>query len=137
MRHALRRFRNRVRLLVFDHLQPMLEAAQEIVGFAELVCDLSLDVASGRQGLERLDRAASTERRIAAAQNKLLRLYEELDLADAAAAELDVVSGRGDRAVFTVSMDLPLDGVDVLDGCVVEIAAPDERLDRFEKPRRR
>ena len=61
-----------------------------------------------------------------AAGDQLLRLHEELDLADAAAPELDVVAGDRDRAEALEGMDLPLHGVDVGDGREVEIFAPDE-----------
>ena len=40
---------------------------------------------------------AAAQLRLAAAGDQLLRLHEELDLADAAAAELDVVAGDRDR----------------------------------------
>ena len=41
-------------------------------------------------------RAASAQSPIPATENQLLRLGEELDLADAAPSELDVVTGDGD-----------------------------------------
>ena len=64
--------------------------------------------------------------RVAAAGDELLGLHEELDLADAAAAELDVVAGDRDLAVAAIGVDLPLDRVDVGDRGEVEIFAPDE-----------
>ncbi len=63
---------------------------------------------------------------LAAAGDQLLRLHEELDLADAAAPELDVVARHRDRAEAAVGVDLPLHGVDVGDGRIVEVLAPDE-----------
>ena len=65
--------------------------------------------------------------RLAAAGDQLLRLHEELDLANAAAAELDVVAGDRDLAEAAEGVDLPLHGVDVGDGGEVEVLAPDER----------
>ena len=64
--------------------------------------------------------------RIAAAGDQLLGLREELDLADAAAAELDVVALDRDLAVPAIGVDLPLHRVHVGDGGEVEIFAPDE-----------
>ena len=64
---------------------------------------------------------------MAAAGDQLLGLHEELDLADAAAAELDVVAFDRDLAVAAIGVDLPLHRVDVGDGGEVEILAPDER----------
>src|SRR6185369_10890930 len=71
--------------------------------------------------------AGSTQpqRRIAAAEDQLLRLGEELDLANAAAAELDVVAGDLDRAAAAMGIDLPLDRMDVVDRREVEMAPPD------------
>ncbi len=71
--------------------------------------------------------AAATQRRHAAAGDQLLRLDEEFDLADAAAAELDVVALDRNRAVALMRMDLPLDRMDIGDRRVVEVFAKDER----------
>ena len=68
-----------------------------------------------------------------AAGDQLLGLHEELDLADAAAAELDVVALDGDLAMALVGVDLPLHRVDVGDRGEVEILAPDERRRRLEE----
>ena len=61
-----------------------------------------------------------------AAGDELLGLHEELDLADAAAAELDVVALDRDLAMAAIGVDLPLHRVDVGDRGEVEIFAPDE-----------
>ena len=66
-----------------------------------------------------------------AAPDQLLGLGEEFDLADAAAAELDVVAADGDVAMALDRVDLALDRVDVLDGGEVEVTAPDERAQSF------
>ena len=63
---------------------------------------------------------------MAAADDELLGLDEELDLADAAAAELDVVALDRDLVVAPIGVDLPLHRVDVGDRGEVEILAPDE-----------
>ncbi len=56
----------------------------------------------------------------------MLGLHEKLDLADAAAAELDVVAGDRDLLVAAEGVDLPLHRVHVGDRRVVEVAPPDE-----------
>src|SRR5438128_8360559 len=61
-----------------------------------------------------------------AAGDELLGLHEKLDLADAAAAELDVVAFDRDVLVAAVGVDLPLQRLDVGDGGIVEILPPDE-----------
>ena len=75
--------------------------------------------------------------RIAAAEDQLLRLGEEFDLADAAASELDIVAGDRDARVPAMAVNLALDGVDVLDGGVVQALAPDEGLHVLQEQRAR
>ena len=69
----------------------------------------------------------------AAAEDELLRLDEELDFANAAAPELDVVAGDRDLAMAAHGVDLPLHRMDVGDRGIVEIFAPDERRELGEK----
>ena len=75
--------------------------------------------------IARVCRAA--QRRIAPAGDQLLRLHEELDLADAAAPALDVVAEHAHRPVPAMRMHLPLDRMDVGDRREVEVFSPDER----------
>ena len=79
-----------------------------------------------RERGEHGERLAAAQLRMAAAGDQLLRLHEELDLADAAAAELDVVALDRDLAVAAIGVDLPLHRVHVGDRGEVEIFAPDE-----------
>ena len=65
--------------------------------------------------------------------DQLLGLGEELDLADTAASELYVVTRDSDRTETPVRLYLAFDGVDIEDGGVVEVFAPDERRDLLEK----
>ena len=64
--------------------------------------------------------------RAPAPEDELLRLDEELDLTDAAAPELHVVAGDRDGGMTPHGVDLALHRMDVGDGAVVEILAPDE-----------
>ena len=116
----------RVGLLVVDHLQPVLDPAQEPVGSSDVGRDLGADLAGAGQRRQRRNGAVRPHRRDAPAPDQLLRLDEELDLADAAAAELDVVAAQRDAAAAAMRVDLPLDRMDVLDGGEVEVLAPDE-----------
>ena len=70
---------------------------------------------------------------VASAPNQLLGLGEELDLANAAGAELDVVAVDGNLAAAFVGMDLALDGMDILDGGKVEMLAPHEGPQRTQE----
>ena len=59
------------------------------------------------------------------AQDELLRLDEELDLADAAAPDLEIVTEQADGRKAAMGVDLALDGMNIADCGVVEISAPD------------
>src|SRR5439155_11308193 len=72
-----------------------------------------------------------------AAPDQLLGLGEELDLADAAAPGLDVVTLDRDSAAALMRLDLTLDRVDILDRRKVEVLAPDKGLQIREKAPRR
>jgi hypothetical protein len=60
-------------------------------------------------------------------KNELLRLDEKLDLADAAAPELDFVARHDNLLMAAHGVDLALHRVYVGDRRIVEILAPDER----------
>ncbi len=118
--------RQRLGLLVGDHLQAMLDAAQEAIGLVELAPHLRPDPAARLEPLEREKRLRHAQVRLAAAGDQLLGLREELDLADAAASDLDVVPGHRDLAEAAEGVDLALHGVDVGDGREIQVLAPDE-----------
>ncbi len=73
-------------LLVIDHLDTVLEIAQRAICGGKLGGAGPREVAARRQVGERVQRAAAAQLRMAAAENQLLGLHEELDLADAARA---------------------------------------------------
>src|SRR5689334_10392410 len=100
--------------------------AEMTVGSTEIIGDLTLGAAERDQAFQRIQSGAGAKIRIAAAPDQLLGLGEELDLANAAAADLDVVPGDRDIAEAFHRMDLALDRMDVLDGVEVEMLAPDE-----------
>src|SRR5690606_19290190 len=87
-----------LRLLVGDHLQPVLDAAQEAIALGELVANLRPDPAAIGEVGERPERVRLAKIELAAAGNELLRLREEFDLADAATPHLDVVACDADLA---------------------------------------
>ena len=71
----------------------MLDSAQEIVGLAEIACRLRGDKLGLDHRRQRILGARRTQARDAPAEHKLLRLREELDLANAAATEFHVEIG--------------------------------------------
>jgi len=70
---------------------------------------------------------------VAATGDQLLCLHEELDFANAAASELDVVTGNRDLPMAADGMDLALHRMDIVDGGEVEILAPDVRRQHFQE----
>ena len=77
--------RQALRLLVGDHLQAVLDAAQERVGFRQIVDRLGADPMLGVQLPEHVERSRAAHGRAPPAENQLLRLDEEFDFANAAA----------------------------------------------------
>ena len=124
-------------LLVFEHLHPVLEAAKLDIGSGHFGGDVGGQVPFRDQGGERIDRPGTAQRRIAAAEDQLLGLGVELDLADAAAPELQIGARRLHRLAGLVDVDLSLDRLDVEDGLIVEAAAPDEGDEGLQELRRR
>src|SRR5262249_48994049 len=102
----------RVRLLVVDHLQAMLDDAQETIGLDHVFGDLERRAAGARERAQRVAGAARAQTRVAAPEDQLLGLRKEFDLANAAAPELHIVTGDGDIAGAAMGVDLPLDRVD-------------------------
>ena len=122
-----------LRLLVGDHLQPMFDAAEKRVSRAEVVDRVRADPLVGAQLLQHVESARSAHLGAPSAKDKLLRLDEKLDLADAAASKFDIVAGHDDLLVATHGMDLALHRVDVGDRRIIEILAPDERREVGEE----
>ncbi len=116
-----------VHLLVLRHLQAMLDAAEEAIGAGHLLRNLGRDPADLRQRLECRAGGGDAHLGETPTPDQLLGLGEELDLADAAAAKLDVVPEHGDAAAALVRLDLPLDRVNILDRREVQMTAPEER----------
>ena len=115
--------RQHVRLLVLDVLQAVFEATQEDVGLAQFVLGFGLDQPALGQQLEHRKRRADLQRRVASAANELENLGDELDFADAAGAELDVV---GHVLARHFAANLRVQVAHGVDGAEVEILAEDE-----------
>ena len=81
--------------------------------------------------LERLQRGARADLGELAAAHDQQQLHDELDLADAAARQLDVVGALGPAggAALRLLADLVVQRAQALEHAVVEIAAVDERRD--------
>ena len=126
-------FRQGMGLLIFHHLQAVFEFAQEEISGAQFRLRLLRDQAArGKRG-KGFERCTPAQVGIAAAQYQLLGLHKEFDLANAATAELDVVTGDRDLAVAFMGVNLPLDRMNIFDCREIEILAPDEGLHRLQK----
>src|SRR5690606_34093586 len=122
-----------VGLAVLDHLQPVLDRPQRAIGGGErrrLPCP---DPPRLGECGDRRERRRSAQRRIAAAVDELVDLDEELDLADAAAAALEVEAGAERLALRVMIADQPADRLDFTDRAEIEAASPDEGMDRIEE----
>ena len=118
-----------VGLLVGDHLQPVFDPPQEFIGGGQLVARGEGDPVARRQHLQGLERRPHPQFRMPAAGDQLLGLREELDFADAAAPDLDIVALDRDLALSAIGLHLPLHVVHVGKGREIQMLAPDERRD--------
>ncbi len=123
--------RHALRAPLLDDLQLVLDVAQEAVGGGERRGERRLDVARGGERGEGAERAPHLQTRVLAAVHELLRLHEELDLADAAPAELHVARrlGSAQRGVHP-----SLHRLQVLERPEVEVAAVDEGHELGDEP---
>src|SRR5262249_47601364 len=72
-------------------LQTVFHHTEETISRAELVAHALANPDALGEGVERLQRCSDAQLRVSPTRDELLRLDEELDLANAAASELDVV----------------------------------------------
>ena len=82
--------RQRVRLVLVDELQPVLDRAQPHVRVVEPVRVGDRDVAAAGELLERVERRRRADRVVVATVHELEELHRELDVADAAVAALQL-----------------------------------------------
>ena len=116
----------RMGLLVAHHLDAVLDVAEVPVGGRQLPGRLRIDPVGVGEPEQRLVGPTAPKRGHATTGDQLLGLNEELDLADAAAPELDVVALDRDLAETAMAVDLALDRMNVGDRGVIEIFAEDE-----------
>src|SRR5207248_11569038 len=115
--------RQRVRLPLGDHLHPVLEAAQEEISVPEVVAIAAGDEARIQQPVEGAERAPLAQVPVLAAMEQLERLDEELHLANAAGAELEIEPA----APACFALGAGLERAHFLDGTEIQVLAPDER----------
>src|SRR6516225_752140 len=116
-----------MRLLVGDHLQAVLDRAERAIAPREVVARRGVDPSGAGERDEHVEGAITAQLGTAPPGDQLLRLDKELDLADAATPELDIVPGDSDLLMAAIVVDLPLDRVDVGNRRKIEVLPPDER----------
>ncbi len=116
-------------LLVRHHLEAMFDPAQEFIGRGQLVAGLESDPVAGGQYAQRLQCRPHPQFGMPATRDQLLGLREELDFADAAAADLDVVALHRDCALSAIGLHPPLHVMDVGKCGEIQMFAPDEGRD--------
>ncbi len=116
-----------VRLLVVPFLQAVLDAPQEAIGREQFGHGVGRQQFLPGQLRQRLEQAARLQSLRAAATQQLERLDDELDLADAAGAELHVLL---QFAAFDLARDQFLHRAQRFEHAEVEVAAIHERAQR-------
>ncbi|NMD08468.1 MAG: ATP-binding cassette domain-containing protein, partial [Phyllobacteriaceae bacterium] len=130
---SLRLLRHVVGLLVINHLASVFEAAQFGVATLHVSCSVSRNPLRFGQGIQHGHGGAAAQCRVSSTGDELLCLDEELDLADAATAEFQVMALYCDLAMALHGMDLADEGLHILDRREVEILAPDIGAQTLEK----
>ena len=110
-------------------LDPVLEGAQERVGVVQRLAVLAADVAAAGQRGQRAQRRGRPDRLVGAAVHELEQLDGELDVAQAAGAELELPLGLVGRDVLD---DPAAHRLGVLDEAVPLGGAPDHRRDHLD-----
>ena len=121
---------NDVGLLVVEVLQPVLEVPQEAIRFRELLRrGAGQQVAAGEQR-QNGERGLRPQLGLAPAADQLEHLRDELDLADAAGTELDVVR---DVTALHLAADLAVQVAQGGDRVVIHVPPIDEGQDPFHQ----
>ena len=114
-------------LRVAQHLQAVLEAAQIRVRGLQLGDDIRRQQPRARELRQRAQQRGRLQPAVATAADELEGLHDELDLANAAGTELDVI---GELAPLDLALDQRFHLPQALEHPVVQIAAIDERPHR-------
>ena len=130
----LRRGRQAVRLAIVDHLQPVLDRAEQRVALRQRGGLFGVDPARPGEHGECVQGRRRAQAAVAAAMDQLVHLGEELRLADAAAPALQVIAGAERLALGIMVANAPGDLPDLRHRAIVQRAPPHERADRDQEP---
>ena len=123
-----------VGLLIAHHLQAMLDLAVGQVKLGQLIGHRLGHPIFGGQRLQAAQRGAVAQAGVAAPGNQLAGLGEKLDLTDTALPELHVMPlDRQPSIQAAVFADAQAHVMGVLDGCKIQVLAPDKGGERCEE----
>ncbi len=123
--------REGVDLRLVDQLQAVLDGAEEAVGGVEGADLGGVDVAGLAELVEGLERVGGADPRVVAGVDQLEELHGELDVAQAAAALLDLALGQ--PLLRDLLLRPGLHHADLADGVGVEPLRPHVRLGRLDE----
>src|SRR4030095_12881585 len=125
--------RDRMGMSFLDDLHLVFGLTQKTVRFSQLVTHVGRDEFMPRKLGKCGHRAGIAQLRFVAAVEQLQRLCEKLDLANTAIAQFDItfLSFAREQLVLDSCLHVP----QLIDGCVVEIAAINKRLDLLQEVR--
>ncbi len=123
--------RNAVGLAIAEHLQTVLQSAQEPIRIGQSGRHRRCQMPGFGQCRQRCQQTALAQRRLPAGPDQLQRLCQELDFTDAARTELDVI---GHVAPGNLGSDHRLHLAQAFECGVIEIAAVDERPQGIQQP---
>ena len=122
-----------MRLAVLDHLQAVFDGPVKAVGVGKHRRGFGIDPPRLCQRGDTPQGVGYPQRRIATAVDQLVDLDEKLDLADAAAPTLQVVTGAECLTACMMRTDAPRHRAQLFHRAKIDTAPPDEGLDRFEE----
>ncbi len=116
-------------LCIVQVLQPVFQVAQEIVGSQQFIDNLGIQQVFGGQGTQRGAGGAVTQVAIAATADELEYLRQELDFANPATPQLDVVAALRMQCFQALYFraDLRVHGAHGVDRTVIQVAPEHER----------
>ena len=122
-----------VRLPVIDHLQPVLDGAQQFVGRGQDLRIIGTYPLTRRQRCQGRSGVGHAQAGIAAAVDQLMRLREKFAFANAASSALQIIAGAKLLPLMIMVAYLPAHVANIGNLSEIQTAPPDERLNAFQE----
>src|SRR5579884_2712520 len=123
-------------LRVINHLDSVLDRAQQPIRRRKLVRGKFINPVCSAKRVNRVERCRNSHRRIASAVDHLLDLDEELDLANTTAPALQIITGPDMSTLSEVITNSCRDLAHILDHSKARQRRPDKGWNGTEKRRR-